>query len=882
MNLKLQLPRLVQTLLLTAFALSAKTWTVDINSPHASDTGPGESDRPFASLNAAAAQAQAGDTVLVQPGIYYERVAPHAGGKPDTPIVYRAAIKHRSIVRGTEIWRPQWQRIDKHIYRGILDTGLFVRTHPHFKLRSFNPYTTRLSTGLRNLTLGQVYVDDRQLREVDNHRDLIHFPGTWKVSTDSAALEIHFPHDKAHPDKLRVEIAVRARIFAPYVRGLGYLTVRGFVFERCANQYPSSFWNPNGFPQAGAVGCRAGHHWIIQDNIIRSARNVGLDIGNEGDVDFDRLNQPRPSLSGYHIVRNNNIECNGSAGIVGAGSPGSLIIGNRIEDNNYNGIYGSEGAAIKLHHFNDGLIEGNLIRNNGVAGIWLDNRWSHSRVTRNVILNNTGAGIFIELGRGPLLIDHNVIATTRAGANLAGDGIYSHDALRVKLTNNLIYANANFGVWSHIGSDRLDGATNVTGWHIQSNIICSNHRGALSFPIGDTTGSSNYCDYNLYAGPFDLVSSETWGMELAPPLFLRNTNKGLITVNPSPQRIALESWRAQTGFDRHSRYPAVLRPHLSIHPPTFEFMIDTLARSLQRPRDTLLDYDFYGSPLGSTCIPGPVQDLIVEPRLHDRDSLAHAFRGDYVKLKSSRDNTNHLILWPIAQTNRRDKLAAWQQSQYLDTHQPEKKLPESFVAPNAPGSPETPARIAFTRKEFAIDGKLGEWEGVQPLPAPYSQLESGSVKLLWSREGLWGAAEITDSKVFGAAERPYRTDALFTYIEKDNAKSPRLTRFAAEYTFTPDTAIGNDRCGLRTFSHNDDDEHPELRGYWQKSSRGYTLELFIPAEILQPARMKKNTLLGFNYSVYNEGKGVEHFSIDRRFDRAYRKPYYWGTIKLAR
>jgi parallel beta-helix repeat protein len=86
------------------------------------------------------------------------------------------------------------------------------------------------------------------------------------------------------------------------------------------------------------------------------------------------------------------------AGIVGFKSYGTKIIGNVIEGNTALGLDGSETAGIKLHRFVGGLIEGNLIRQNGASGIWLDHVWHDSRVTHNVILSNNGAGLFIELG----------------------------------------------------------------------------------------------------------------------------------------------------------------------------------------------------------------------------------------------------------------------------------------------------------------------------------------------------------------------------------------------------------------------------------------------------------------------------------------------------
>ena len=176
---------------------------------------------------------------------------------------------------------------------------------------------------------------------------------------------------------------------------------------------------------------------------IRWATGFGLDCGTEGKFDTERMNQPEPDVCGYHLIRNNNISDNGAGGIGAYRSPFTRIIGNVLERNNYmNSHEASEDAAIKTHFFVNGLIEGNLIRDNETHGIWLDNVYQGTRVTRNLILNNKWSGIMCEMGSVGCLIDNNVIAFTRAG-----DGIYTQDASSVTVAHNLLYENANCGLY---------------------------------------------------------------------------------------------------------------------------------------------------------------------------------------------------------------------------------------------------------------------------------------------------------------------------------------------------------------------------------------------------------------------------------------------------
>ena len=68
---------------------------------------------------------------------------------------------------------------------------------------------------------------------------------------------------------------------------------------------------------------------------------------------------------------------------------------------------------------------------------------------------------------------------------------------------------------------------------------------------------------------------------------------------------------------------------------------------------------------------------------------------------------------------------------------------------------------------------------------------------------------------------------------------------------------------------------------WQPSAGGYTLEFFIPAAVLRPARMQVGTKLGMNFALNNDGKAVEQFYSDKDVDRGYRTPISWGAVRLA-
>lgn len=626
-------------------AVSRRVWVVNALHPGADDRNPGTLDQPLRSIGRAASLANPGDRVLVRGGVYRERVAPARGGEEGNPIVYEAAPGERVVIRGSVVWCPEWRELPSApgVFYGAIASGL---------VGDFNPYARTLNSYPGRKTLGQVFVDGEPLLEMDRLSDVAALPGTWMAVEDGGALLVH-PNPSETPWPAReVELTVRNRIFAPYIRGLGHITVRGFVMEHCANDFPRGFWSSD-TPQAGALSTRGGHHWILENNEVRFAKTVGVDCGSEGKQDAEGLGQPQPSDSGHHLIRNNVVSDNGAAGIVGYEARNTRIVGNTLERNNALGFTAPETAALKFHDFTDGWIEGNLIRDNDTCGIWLDNVWHNSRVTRNVLIANQGAGIFIEMGEGPLLVDHNIVAFTRATTALGGDGVYSHDASAVLLAHNLLFFNANFGVWVHLATDRTFETASGTwreveasGWRIRNNILVGNHRGCISLPPVSVRSRDNRSNGNFVAGPYDLMTLESHAMAMDAPLFLLNTNKGRVpSKKQSAGMLDLESWRLLTGQDENSRHLHLLRPMLSTRSLHLEWIMDERIREIETLPMPELDCDFFGTPLPKARpLPGPFQTMALEPALREEgEFLPH--RGPFNRIRGR--HVNRFLLWPL-------------------------------------------------------------------------------------------------------------------------------------------------------------------------------------------------------------------------------------------
>ena len=338
-------------------------------------------------------------------------------------------------------------------------------------------------------TCGQIFVDGARYREVPLQNELE--PGHWHYDSATGRVYVHF--GDVQPSDHRVELTTRRRVFAPTKRGLGYITVQGFIMEHCGNQYPTNFWETNANGQRGALGTESGHHWIIRRNLIRHAKTFAIDVG------YVDKRTPRDKRPHDNLIEENYVVENGSAGILSNSSRNMVIRGNVILRNNalrFFGLKRWEQAGIKCHNLRDGLIEGNYVADNALTyGIWLDNQFPDSRVTRNVLVNNERAGIFLEMSDydfDRLLVDNNVIV---------GNGenpVYIHDASGATFVHNLL-ANAKpdpqYGQSVFI---RQVSARTKTYHHAFYNNLMLGCETAVDVNYPSHRGGPQRFDYNVY------------------------------------------------------------------------------------------------------------------------------------------------------------------------------------------------------------------------------------------------------------------------------------------------------------------------------------------------------------------------------------------------
>jgi hypothetical protein len=139
---------------------------------------------------------------------------------------------------------------------------------------------------------------------------------------------------------------------------------------------------------------------------------------------------------GSHIVRNNtifNCEQTGIAGSMGAAF--SQISNNHIYDIwTKRQFTGAEIAGIKLHGAIDVVIRNNHIHNAG-RGLWMDWMAQGTRISSNVLYDNTTDDLFVEVNHGPFLVDNNIFLSNISLLDMSEGGAYVHNLMAGRIVS---------------------------------------------------------------------------------------------------------------------------------------------------------------------------------------------------------------------------------------------------------------------------------------------------------------------------------------------------------------------------------------------------------------------------------------------------------------
>jgi len=416
---------------------------------HGDDCNPGTSSQPLRTIQHAANLAQPGDTVTVHSGIYRERINPPRGGDSDSSrITYRAAEGESVTISGSEIVEG-WEHVNGCLWKIVLLNSFFGNHNP-FAVKVAGDWYHPVGNPNFIYHTGNVFLNGHWLTEAPSKELVMEQPEgsrKWFAEVTESQTTIYAQFGKVDPNSETVEVTVREAVFYPEQPLINYLTVRGFTMEKAAPN-----WAPPTCEQIALIGTHWSKGWIIEENTIRYATCSGVSLGKYGD-EWDNKSE---SAEGYvatikralargwskehigtHIVRRNKISNCEQAGIVGSmGGIFSEISENSVSDINQRGLFaGEEMAGIKLHGAIDTVITKNHIYNcGGFGGIWLDWMTQGTRVTRNLLHDNSAQDLFVEVNHGPFLVDNNLFLSPVNMLEASGGGAYVHNLFAGKIT----------------------------------------------------------------------------------------------------------------------------------------------------------------------------------------------------------------------------------------------------------------------------------------------------------------------------------------------------------------------------------------------------------------------------------------------------------------
>lgn len=566
----------------------SKTYVVNQRHPNASDDNPGTKDSPFKTINKAAQVVTAGQRVLIYAGVYRESIEPKNEGKSsDRMISYEAAPGERVIVKGSKILNLDWvqRRVltdaipdttltytwSRKIWVTEVPDSFFENDYYPFQIPNILPEEHKMMPWAKLVkklapytsTRGLIFQNGERMTQLEHYGDLTRVEGSFWVDDDGKTLHIH-PFGSGNPNLDLFELGVQSHLFKPQKVGMGYIQIRGITFEHCANGFLRT--------STGAITALGGHHWIVEDNVIRNMNSSGLEFGYFAYEPTDPNPQnvlPRKDKNlGGMIIRNNEIYNCGTAGIR------SFVVNEAIITNNH--IYNCgwqdaenywECSGIKILLATRTLVKGNHIHHiQGGNGIWLDWDIQYSRVTANVIhdIQNIQGGIFVEASHTPNLVDNNFIW------NIDGNGIYGNDTDFLMIYHNLVANTTGPLVNAVVATDRALNGRKLTATKskIKGNIFINGGQ-PINFDSND-----HEVDHNLYV------------------------------TTQSPQSIDLKQWQT-TGFDKNSQ--AVYS--FAKFNPAFPYFYLNAIDVKKVPAVKEVSNDYFGTQRTETVYPGPFGDL---------------------------------------------------------------------------------------------------------------------------------------------------------------------------------------------------------------------------------------------------------------------------------
>ena len=403
-------------------------------------SGDGSINNPYLTVQKAANEARAGDTIIIREGIYRERVIPPRGGTAGNYITYTSYPGETVSIRGSDIWTPNWKVSSGGAHYAVPNPNMF--NDDNYKQGFYkNPFEELIydyPSGFLDYTCGMVFVDGENYKEVTTKTQVENNEKSWYFDNPSGRLYINLPSN--NPSSHEVEITTRRRIMAPKIKGLRYIKMTDLTFEHCGNM-PMPWKNQDFLDLAGhkyfwsAVSVRSGSNWIFDRCIIQHTKSYGISLARDATRQWAEI---ETGVSGTvravnNTLRNSIIRYNGVAGVfIGGGrdkngndnpSPyGSATVYNCefYNNNTTPGKYGNDANIKILSASHNNIYENSFV--GGPVGVWVDWNCQGTSVRRNLIVG-ADKGVWLELnfvGGERLLVENNIMIGCEIGLDMPG------------------------------------------------------------------------------------------------------------------------------------------------------------------------------------------------------------------------------------------------------------------------------------------------------------------------------------------------------------------------------------------------------------------------------------------------------------------------------
>ncbi|MCW3099272.1 MAG: hypothetical protein JWL77_4890 [Chthonomonadaceae bacterium] len=356
------------------------------------DTADGTPGAPWRTIQHGVDLLKPGDTLLIGPGTYRERIEVKQGGTAQSPLTIAVLPGAHVIVSGADRLNSGWSKVPG------ADDGIYVHDWAYrFPIGGPNDLT---HPGDREHQLTgraeQVIHGGRLLRQTLTRQQLA--PGTFFVDLEAKKLYVWLRGSDS-PMSTEVEASVRGNWLTAAAES-SYVHVRGITFRYAANH-----------AQRGAFAIGQGRTktafstgWVVEDCVFERANSSGASLSGQG-----------------HLFRRCVFQDNGQLGFGTSRCDDTRMEQCSIYRNNLKGYStGWEAGGLKVTMSRRFVFDRCRAMDNRGVGIWFDIGNEQSEVKNCYIADNDEAGIFYEISYGLHAHDNLIVNNANNGESVGG------------------------------------------------------------------------------------------------------------------------------------------------------------------------------------------------------------------------------------------------------------------------------------------------------------------------------------------------------------------------------------------------------------------------------------------------------------------------------